>query len=741
MGLSPIKLSLLAGWMIGAGWSDQAAHQQADRIELNPPSTAIDASYVAVAKRLLGNGLADPAGGKFCKESSSSQPGFGGDRTTFGWVLPGDKRIVLVDGSEVNIDGSVTPVVLKEILPDLERSAQYGLPPFYWPGISMATPALLLRVNEPKLAEQAYKWLQRGSHFTSPEEDLVSEQIQCLEALAYKEFALSDDVSARRDFDRLIAAWQIRDEVPNRKWSSRPQELERIQLTRTDIQRRIDHPERSLELQKLPALAQADRIRILLGALDTVGGEEPSKWGFPIGNHPIVKALISEGKAAVPALIDAMETDKRLCRAVIKGDLGLEGERAYSDKEVAWYAIKEIWPSAKTLEGFDPATNSRYSPPSTSVIRAKWAAVSDLSDGLRWLLILRNDAASKDAWSTAASGLVSYRKANSVVPAGSVSISQAGQSYVRAASSHAKMAGVDLSPPQRSEASRLMARRAAQIIDAGKPGEPTPCPGEAFRICEALYAWDPKGCIPTLREVCDRILLSGFHIKSGYMSNEADEVVNLISDRSKLGDPTAATDYARLFKILDRQHSYGSIALLKPIWSSPLDAAMQRVSAGRISKLYKDLSGNDLERAKKAADDIGMGFARNSLITDSNFRRALVVGLRNHMVVGSFHITNQGGQLMCMFTHVAGGTDGTGFDTKKFPEWKPGMTRNVELCDDLAHVIVNDHAAGEPEYDLMWSDKRRGAARVALIAWLSNDKLDWKKIQRSSIWTPVSDGQ
>jgi len=554
MRLSPVKHFLLAGWMLSAGLDGLPVHQQSNSVRWNPPPTSIDAQYVASARQLLGNGLADPAGGRFCRVSFPSQQGFGNDRATFGWVLPGDRRIVLVDGCEVDVTGSVTPVVIKEVLPDLERSAQYGTTPFYSPGVSLAMPALLLRVDEPQLAEQVYKWLLRLSQTNSPGEELASQQIECLEALSYKEFAESHDDSALRDFDRLLAAWQIREEIPTRTWFQRPHELERIKLARADTQRRIDHPESPIDLEKLARRPQAERIRMLLDSLDTVGSGEPGKWGFNFRDNPIVKALIREGKAAVPALIDAMEIDKRLCRAVITGESNLEGERAYSDKEVAWEAIKAIWPSALALEGFDTVTNSRYSPPNGSVIRAKWAADSDLSDGMRWLLILRNDGASVDAWSTAASGLVSRRGINYVLQAGSISVGSSGPAYVNAASSPADMRGADLSLPQRSEVSRLMARRATHIIDAGKPGEPTPWPEEAFRISEALYAWDAKSSIPCLREVCDRILLSKFKIEGGSMSDEPDEVAKLIADRAKLGDPTAAADYDRLFEILGREH-------------------------------------------------------------------------------------------------------------------------------------------------------------------------------------------
>jgi len=54
--------------------------------------------------------------------------------------------------------------------------------------------------------------------------------------------------------------------------------LERIKLARAEAQRRIDHPENPIDLEKLARLPQAERIRMLLGSLDSVGGGEPSKW-------------------------------------------------------------------------------------------------------------------------------------------------------------------------------------------------------------------------------------------------------------------------------------------------------------------------------------------------------------------------------------------------------------------------------------------------------------------------------
>jgi hypothetical protein len=437
--------------------------------------------------------------------------------------------------------------------------------------------------------------------------------------------------------------------------------------------------------------------------------------------------------------MDAMETDNSLCRAVIVNEGNYEGQRAYSDKEVAWEAIKAIWPSAKALDISEPSIYFPHEPPSPKLVREKWAAGWNLSDGLQWLAMLRDDRASEDIWSTAASGLVSSREPNSVISAGSEMNSGDRIDYIKAAPRRAEMMGASLASQDRSEASRLMARRATQIIDAGKPGEPTPWPENAFRICEALYAWDPKGSVPCLREVCDRILRSKFQIDRGQMSDEADEVVKLIGDRLDVGDTTATADYERVFKTLDSQRSYGSIALLHPVWKDRMDAAIQRVGRERLDSLKADLGGHDIQRARRAAQDIGVGSANLSLISNPAFRRALVAGLRNHTVVGSFRIANEGGTFVCWFTNLADGASGSAFDASKFPEWKPGMSRNVELCDDLAHIIANHGVVGDPKFSLLWSDKKRAASRSSLIDWLSNDKLDWKKIQQSNAWAPYLD--
>ena len=86
-------------------------------------------------------------------------------------------------------------------------------------------------------------------------------------------------------------------------------------------------PPGPIDEKYLAGLPQPERIRMLVGALDRVVGEQPWKYSMTISNDPIVKALIREGDAAVPSLIDAIASDERESRAVFTSyDLNGDGK-------------------------------------------------------------------------------------------------------------------------------------------------------------------------------------------------------------------------------------------------------------------------------------------------------------------------------------------------------------------------------------------------------------------------------
>ena len=85
-------------------------------------------------------------------------------------------------------------------------------------------------------------------------------------------------------------------------------------------------------------------------------------------------------------------------------------------------------------------------------------------------------------------------------------------------------------------------------------------------------------------------------------------------------------------------------------------------------------------------------------------------------------------------TTVGTHTYSRSFDEREFPNWKSGMIGQVSFRDDLASEITSGWQDGEPKFKSMWSEKKKADARSALIAWLSNDKLNWRKITKRNAW-------
>lgn len=58
----------------------------------------------------------------------------------------------------------------------------------------------------------------------------------------------------------------------------------------------------------------------------------------------------------------------------------------------------------------------------------------------------------------------------------------------------------------------------------------------------------------------------------------------------------------------------------------------------------------------------------------------------------------------------------------------------MALCDQLADQIAGQGMADVPKFKPMWSESKRASALPELIAWLSDDSLDWRKYMKSNAW-------
>ncbi len=98
---SILLLIIPATCRAGAGPQVLARAPAISNVAWTPPPTTVDPEYVRVAKDLLGNGLADPRGGRFSHVTVMLGDGLGRPQQPLkgpGWVLPDGKSAVLMDG-------------------------------------------------------------------------------------------------------------------------------------------------------------------------------------------------------------------------------------------------------------------------------------------------------------------------------------------------------------------------------------------------------------------------------------------------------------------------------------------------------------------------------------------------------------------------------------------------------------------------------------------------------------------
>jgi hypothetical protein len=687
-----------------------------------PPKTTLDPQYVAAAVELLGNGLADPLGGRFCKMSHPGKWPDMPDDFTYGWLLPGNQKIVRIDGIEVKVSGSISPAVIEDVLPDLEKDFFGPGPIGALPGVSAATPALLLRVGKPRLAEHLANFVRkRAPDFFTPQE-LASTLSSSLIQPAISSFSNGDFLFARESTDRLLAAFAFWNRIDPESYHG-GMHLANYRLLREDIQRRIDHPEQPLDFKGLKLLPSDQRLHALIEALDTVGQKQPDGLSGGPAKDPVVVALLREGDAAIPALIEAVYSDKRMSQTILQMDSMGAVAVVLPVRLVAWNLLKLIWPPSSTFEVFDRNSLTAFGPPAIEVLKEKWALHSSVDAVARWLLVLRDDHARDEGWVAAANGLVG--------PAGRF---ESNLVYYDDTKESPKAPGSELSPAEKSEASRLMKLRVEQMLSRAPSDAlpPSPIP-DALSICESLYELDRVGSLISLRQVCDQILRRGFNTDTASDDSEMKDLLNVITERSVAGDGAAATDYSRFFAYLDRHHKLGPLSSLDPFRMCPRDAGIQSVGRTRLRVWRSDLSSKNSTLARTALKGMLPGYDRMRLIYDATFRRALILGLRNPTPIGSLHIDDMAGLRVCTYRGLVLASQGVNINTDEFTEWKIGKSRPVGVCENLALQISDDWGRFLPRYNLLWSDKKRAAARAALIKWLSNDKRDWRAIIEPSI--------
>lgn len=319
-----------------------------------PPVNSIPTAYVQAAQKLLGKGLGDPRGGTFSRVTirvGDAAWADASDYVAFGWVMPGEKKVVVVDGLKYDVVKVLGPASISDVYRPLYRvgdvwgSIQDRAVPIATP--TSALPALLLVRGQISLAEECFSPNIKGR--TDGVLNLYAHLIhryrmqvaQCLkdrrdkEALPWAESLASVSrfrAEAGLNYPEVTIGWRFD-----------PEESKQILK---DIRRRVKQPKRPLDLPAIAKLPQQARIDALIEGLDEIAthqGGQPGgiDWLF----DPHVEAIVKEGSAIVPALLDTIEKDDRLTRAVSFGRNFWPQRRIESVKRAACMALFWVWPS------------------------------------------------------------------------------------------------------------------------------------------------------------------------------------------------------------------------------------------------------------------------------------------------------------------------------------------------------------------------------------------------------------
>ena len=309
-----------------------------------PPKTNLPPDFVDAVRDLLGNGMADPRGGSFHKVKVLT-----GDATfpqlspqeAYGWILPGNKKVVCVDG------------LTYELVQDLGASRLEEV--FKSSSIPVDRPYFSLRINGPNAVLNALLLVTGRT-------DLISQQMvgssdflgslflnlrDSLQTQTAQNLMVKRDQEAYSYAEKLYLSGLVR-----QKYSPLFQDFSRLfadsseERILTGMLLRFNQP----KLENSISRNGPEKIRTLITRLDEVQVPDRSGLGaLDYFNDPIVKELLAEGVAAVPYLLDVVEKDKRLTRSVrvLKPNSSIREIVTVSD--LASWCLVKVWPDAKTL--------------------------------------------------------------------------------------------------------------------------------------------------------------------------------------------------------------------------------------------------------------------------------------------------------------------------------------------------------------------------------------------------------
>ncbi len=668
-----------------------------------------------MAKALLGNGLGDPRGGTFCEvtvDFPETSP-FTGNPTNYGWVKPHGKTVVLLNGLEFPLRAIIRKANLEAIKGGSEPSpvSRYFSP--FDPTMVEVTPAVLIAAGRPDLARIVYKDYCAGRH--GHDSNLLSEAV-----FSQIKYHVAEALRANRDLEALRWAknlLKVARVLEAQGIMPTEEELQPFQETQLDFALELASylDERAKRPSKQPqGVTPSTEITQLIARMDMIQGQQIHKLNPNINytGDPIYSAILGKGNSAVPALIDALDRDRRFTAFFsVAGGMSTPTNTIHPVAEIIEELLTRIWPSSQVCFSDDREAT-------VEALRKAWVLDSKRSKFEQWAEVLAADNPTPRAWLQAAQHLVNPR----------VRIYGYMDEPVNS-DLRSPLAAAPLQATRGGEIGGLMAKRAIQLVKRkhGEASEMDDCE-QALSIGECLSFWSPSTCLPALQELTH---LAGTamtnwtnsHLEHGQLCSGAFSRV--ISYRLHAGDRTAIADLGRVVHTF-KPHFSLTVSELKPLWMLPNDPEMRGVVDKYMRMFKKEIDSPDVSNVV-SLDSALLEVAINSpLLTFASFRKVLAAGCGN-TASGIEAWTSDGKSLEYNVPNRSSG----GFGVLSFPAEVPLSKHFSVTAGDFVAQRVGD-LAGAPPYCMIWPNQRRREAKTALKKWLLDDTRDWLKVAKLS---------
>jgi hypothetical protein len=755
-----------------------------------PPETSLPRFLVRASATLFEQGLADPRGGDYRAIEivvGSVWSNAGEVLSTHGWVLPeaqGDKTRFAVTWS-----GMVYPTVSVGAPADLEadvkaledtgrarRKAAEERPgvgsadafdgfgtnheafPISLTGLHPTKVALLLRLGRADFAERVWAAAtgrpREEAGKAKARVDLTHYGVSYVTMatdLAWYHFDRAlcahmrgDDAVALADARALTALQKAVEAKAEALGFARPQRLVdrgegpapyidflgQLPELLADHERRAREPKRPLA----PPAAGADRkarIAALIADLDQVFAPQFGQpGGVSLGESPIVRALIEEGDEAVEPLIDDLERDTRLTRAVHFHRDFFRSRTIMGAHEAAYTALSGILKTSFFGVASTGGNLTTMGLEGRKAVADRIRAYREKNRGVslveQWYRTLADDIAAPGEWLQAAGNIVQHENV-SVVP-GSTAFTQTVTTQLPPGA-RPKLRGELLRDKKDPSVAELMAMRVRDI----DPGDPIDRNSpDQFKVSSAnqmasmLAEWDIKAALPVLKarvERCARVVRAGQEAGARVFGLEIG-IAELTDLRTRAGDPEALGDYAAWVRTLTPHHfDFFPSALFKPLWQNPDDLALAAAAAA----LFEDPSSPWNPQVWRGDATVAEGHQRDLFTTPllglKAFRSLVIRALNDKTVVGTVE-TDAKGRVIVIQGHYRTVSDdeSTAHGVNYHPDgpknpYKPGPEAMPLHMADIACEQL-EGLDGIPRFKKHWPLTRRDEAIAATVAYM-----------------------